>query len=87
MGDILESYTEGVKLDFLTGRDEEIWMPLFCLARVFCPERLEELSRCAVDIARRRPPIPAAILSSKPTTAPWMTNTPVNCSWTSTPCF
>ena len=54
MGDILESYTEGVKLDFLTGRDEEIWMPLFCLARVFCPERLEELSRCAVDIATEK---------------------------------
>lgn len=29
-------------------------MPLFSLARVFCPSRIEELSRCAVDIATEK---------------------------------
>ena len=87
MGDILESYTEGVKLDFLTGRDEEIWMPLFCLARGSAPSVLKNFPGVRSILPRRRPPIPAARPSSKPTTAPWMTNTPVNCSWTSTPCF
>jgi len=54
IGEINDAYTEGFTLDFLTGRDEEIWMPLFCLARVFCPGRMEELSRCAVDIATEK---------------------------------
>lgn len=52
--EILEQYTQDNPIDFLTGRDEEIWMPLFALARVFCPGRIEELSRCAVDIATEK---------------------------------
>lgn len=38
-------------LDFLTDRDEEIWMPLFVLAQIFCPARIQELSRTAVDMS------------------------------------
>lgn len=41
-------------LDFMSDRDEEIWLPLFALCQVLCPERLEELSRCAVDIATEK---------------------------------
>lgn len=38
-------------LRFLFDRDEEIWTPLFILCRLFCPERLGELSRAASDIS------------------------------------
>lgn len=53
-GEILEAYTADTPLEFLTGRDEEIWLPLFALCKIFCPSRLEELSRCAVDIATEK---------------------------------
>lgn len=53
-GRICETYSEDHPIAFLTGRDEEIWMPLFTLCRVLCPGRLEELSRCAVDIATEK---------------------------------
>jgi hypothetical protein len=38
-------------LGFLTDRDEEIWTPLFVIASIFCPDRMKELSRIAVDMA------------------------------------
>lgn len=64
----LDSRREAIKqvflnapgLDFLADRDEEIWLPLFCICAVFCPSRFEELQRAAVDMcavkthARRR---------------------------------
>lgn len=36
---------------FLDGREAEIWTPLFALCATWCPERLDELTRAAVDLA------------------------------------
>jgi Protein of unknown function (DUF3631) len=52
--DIAEVFASHPRLDFLTDRDEEIWTPLFTLAHIFCPDRINELSQCAVDIATEK---------------------------------
>lgn len=52
--DISEIFSAHPRLEFLTDRDEEIWTPLFTLAHIFCPERISELSQCAVDIATEK---------------------------------
>lgn len=52
--DVVRTFEEHSGLDFLTDRDEEIWTPLFVLAEHFCPERIEELKMCAVDIATEK---------------------------------
>lgn len=39
---------------FLTDRDAEIWTALFVVCSVLCHERIEELSRYAVDIATEK---------------------------------
>jgi len=36
---------------FLSDRDEEIWLPLFAVCKVFAPGRLRELQRIAVDLS------------------------------------
>lgn len=36
---------------FLEGREAEIWSPLFTICREWCPERMPELTRAAVDLA------------------------------------
>lgn len=51
---IAETYASQPQLDFLTGRDEEIWLPLFAIASILCPSRMDELARCAVDIATEK---------------------------------
>jgi hypothetical protein len=38
-------------MDFLRDRDREIWKPLFALCQVLAPERMQELEKCAADIA------------------------------------
>lgn len=49
---IFEAYMNTTTtLSFLQDRDEEIWMPLFAIASVVCPDRMEELTRAAVDLA------------------------------------
>lgn len=48
---ILTAYTSSPGLTFLPDRDEEIWLPLFALCEVLCPQRLTELERIAVDMA------------------------------------
>lgn len=48
--DVLDAYVT-MRLEFLTDRDEEIWLPLFALCKVFAPSRVEELKRIAVDMA------------------------------------
>lgn len=52
--DILEFFTNFPGIKFLTDRDAEIWTPLFCVASMLCPERMEELSRVAVDMATEK---------------------------------
>lgn len=47
-------YAEIPSLSFLNDRDEELWTPLFTLARVLCPSRLDELTKAAVDIATEK---------------------------------
>lgn len=51
---IYTAYQTGAGLDFLFDRDEEIWSPLFAIARVLCPERVAELRRIAVDFATEK---------------------------------
>ena len=41
-------------LPFLNDRDEEIWTSLFCIARVFCPNRIEELNSIATDLCTEK---------------------------------
>lgn len=51
---IFAEYDSFAGLPFLTDRDEEIWTPLFCIAQVFCPERIEELKRIATDLSTEK---------------------------------
>lgn len=51
---IAELFAVHAPLEFLMDRDEEIWTPLFVLASLFCPNRIEELSRIAVDLATEK---------------------------------
>jgi hypothetical protein len=52
--EIVEAFYASKGIKFLTDRDEEIWTPIFVLASVICPERMEELSRIAVDMAMEK---------------------------------
>lgn len=51
---IRELYQHHKGLEFLTDRDEEIWLPLFALCEVLAPSRVEELKRIAVDLATEK---------------------------------
>ncbi len=51
---VLETYAGHKGLEFLTDRDEELWLSLFAIAAEFCPERLEELKAAAADIATEK---------------------------------
>lgn len=51
---IESAYAELPSLSFLNDRDEELWTPLFVLANVLCPSRIDELTRAAVDIATEK---------------------------------
>lgn len=51
---IEQQYGELDSLSFLNDRDEELWSALFALARVFCPNRIQELTKAAVDIATEK---------------------------------
>lgn len=51
---IAAAYNDGIRLDFLNDRDEEIWQPIFAVAQIFCPERVQELARNAVDMATEK---------------------------------
>jgi hypothetical protein len=50
-GAILDLYMSSAGLTFLQDRDEEIWMPIFAAASIVCPDRMDELTRAAVDMA------------------------------------
>jgi hypothetical protein len=41
----------GDDVEFLPGRESEIWSPLFALCATFCPDRLDDLTRTAADFA------------------------------------
>lgn len=53
-GAIQHAFQKHTGLPFLQDRDEEIWTALFCLAEVFCKDRLAELQTAAVDIATEK---------------------------------
>lgn len=40
--------------EFLSDREEELWLPLFILMRILCPKRQDELKRIAVDMATEK---------------------------------
>lgn len=48
---VSDKYLSHAGLEFLPDRDAEIWLPLFSIAMVACPDRIEELTRAAVDMA------------------------------------
>lgn len=48
------SIYESIQLPFLTDRDEEIWRPIFTIAKVLDPESFAILSRIAVDMATEK---------------------------------
>ncbi len=47
-------YTEHKGLDFLSSRDEEIWLPLFTVCEALAPEMLPRLLKVAVDMAAEK---------------------------------
>ena len=47
---IIEQYGK-LRAQFLSDRDEEIWLPLLSICQVLAPERMKELQRCAVDMS------------------------------------
>ena len=49
--DELESYYRDTRANFLNDREEEIWLPIFALCKLFCADRMRDLQRCAVDIS------------------------------------
>ena len=51
---VLDSYREHTGLPFITDRDEELWTSLFAVAAEFCPHRIAELQKAAVDIATEK---------------------------------
>lgn len=51
---IIDAYMTHAGLSFLQDRDEEIWLPLFAVCAVLCPDRVTELTRVAVDMATEK---------------------------------
>jgi hypothetical protein len=52
--DIEANYANMERLEFMNDRDEELWLPLFALAKLVCPKQIEELKRVAVDMATEK---------------------------------
>lgn len=48
--EIQQAYREQ-RAQFLSDRDEEIWLPLFAICKAIAPERIRELQRIAVDLS------------------------------------
>lgn len=48
---IMETYTAHEGLTWLTDRDAEIWLPLYAVASVLFPERLDDVMRAAMDLS------------------------------------
>ena len=48
--EIRAAYAKATPLSFVDERAEKCWTPLFILAELLCPERIEELTRIAVDM-------------------------------------
>lgn len=53
-GAVAEQYMSINSLGFLQDREEEIWLSLFSIAAVFCPDRMDELTRAAVDMSTEK---------------------------------
>lgn len=49
--EILNVYRTHAGLTWLPARDAEIWLSLFAICQVICPERMDELTRAATDMA------------------------------------
>jgi len=50
-GDELQKAYRETRAQFLSDRDEEIWLPLFAICKVIAPDRVRELQRIAVDLS------------------------------------
>ena len=53
-GDIEHGFSAHQGISFLMDRDEEIWTPLFVLAKIFCRDRMKELEMAAADMATEK---------------------------------
>lgn len=51
---LLQAFSEYKGIEFLTDRDEEIWLPLFVVAQIFCPSRQRDLNKAAVDMSTEK---------------------------------
>lgn len=51
---VTKLYTEHKGLDFLSSRDEEIWLPLFVVCEALAPQFLPRLLKVAVDMAAEK---------------------------------
>lgn len=49
--DLIAKTYQTERAQFLSDRDEEIWLPLFSLCKAIAPERMRELQRVAVDLS------------------------------------
>jgi uncharacterized protein DUF3631 len=58
VGRITDLYAAHKGLDFLSSRDEEIWLPLFVTCEALAPELLPRLLKVAVDMAAEKSTIP-----------------------------
>lgn len=48
---ILDYYMTSQGLEFLSDRDEEIWLPLFAVCHAVAPQLMDDLTRAAVDMS------------------------------------
>lgn len=53
-GNIEHAFLNHKGLEFLQDREEEIWTSIFCIAQVFCKDRVEELRMIATDMATEK---------------------------------
>jgi len=54
IGNLQHAFQNHKGLPFLMDRDEEIWTSLFCIAEVFCKDRINELKAGSVDMATEK---------------------------------
>src|SRR5262249_39098996 len=47
-------YSNHAQLPHLSDRDEEIWLPLYAVASILFPERMDDLVRASVDLSMEK---------------------------------
>lgn len=52
--EIESAYLTGFDLSFVNDRDAEIWQVIFSIAKVFCPERIDDLMAACADMCQEK---------------------------------